>query len=213
LNIEEVIKKTGTTTLGMVAKDGVVLATDTRVTAGYFIANTNGKKMYQLDDHVGMTIAGVVADAQDIIDIMKYNIRSYKLERGKPMPISAVARLASNVFFYNRGTPLIVESLIGGFDQTGPSLYMVDFFGSITKETVSGTGSGSPIGLGVIDGDYREGLPLDDCIRLIIRAVTAAMKRDSATGNSFNVAVADKEGFRELTDDEKHGYLKSIQQN
>lgn len=200
--------KTGTTTVGLVVRDAVVLATDARVTAGYFVTNTVGRKLYPLDSHVAMTIAGTVADAQDVIDVLKYYIRLYKVERGRPMPIRSVARLAANVFFSNRYFPLQVESLIGGYDSEGPSLYMVDLFGSLSRETVAATGSGSPIALGVVEDGYRDGMGLEDGLRLAAEAILSAMKRDAATGNDLAIGYVDRNGYRELEREEKERLIK-----
>ncbi len=204
------ITKTGTTTIGFIVKDAVIMATDARVTSGYFVANTLGRKLYQLDNHVAMTIAGTVADAQNVIDILKYHARMYKVERGKPIPVSAIARLAANVFFYNRLYPLQVESLIGGYDQAGPSLYMVDLFGSLSQEEMAATGSGSPIALGVLEDSYHKNMKVDEGIELAAAAITSAMRRDIATGNDFNIGVIDAGGYRELTKEEKEALIKRL---
>ncbi len=204
------VTKTGTTTIGFIIKDAVILATDARVTSGYFVANTVGRKLYKLDEHVAMTIAGTVADAQNVIDILKYHAKMFKIERGYPIPVSAIARLAANVFFYNRLFPLQVEALIGGYDSKGPSLYMVDLFGSLSQEEMAATGSGSPIALGVLEDAYRKNLSLQEGIELAALAITSAMKRDIATGNDFNIGIIDSKGYRELTKEEKDSLLKKI---
>ncbi|MGC9208415.1 MAG: proteasome subunit beta [Nitrososphaeria archaeon] len=204
------VSKTGTTTVGFIVKDAVILATDARVTSGYFVANTVGRKLYKIDDHVAMTIAGTVADAQNVIDILKYHARMYRIERGRPIPVSALARLAANVFFYNRLYPLQVESLIGGYDLEGPSLYMVDLFGSLSKEAVAATGSGSPVALGVLEDSYRENMSVEEGIKLAALAITSAMRRDIATGNDFNIGIIDAKGYRELSKEEKDSLVKLI---
>src|SRR4030043_350711 len=86
----------GTTTIGVVCKDGVILASDTRVTMGYYIAHKSGKKVYKIDDHLGMTIAGTVADAQKVVDILTANAKLYKISMNRPMPVSSAARLIAN---------------------------------------------------------------------------------------------------------------------
>ncbi|KYH38735.1 MAG: proteasome subunit beta, partial [Candidatus Hecatellales archaeon B24] len=101
----------GTTTVGAVCKDGVVLATDTRVTMGYFIAHKHGKKVHRIDDHLAMTMAGVVADAQAVLEILRVNASLYKLNNKRPMPVASAARLAANVLFYNRLLPLIIQAI------------------------------------------------------------------------------------------------------
>src|SRR3972149_5391362 len=81
---------TGTTTMGVVCRDGIVLGTDTRATLGTFVAHKKAKKVYAIDDHVAMTIAGGVADAQTVVEVLRANSKLYKYEKGLPIPISAV---------------------------------------------------------------------------------------------------------------------------
>jgi len=195
----------GTTTIGIVCKDGVVLASDTRAVMGYFVAHKNVKKIYPVDKHIAITIAGGVADAQNVVSILKANARLFHLNKGRLMPVSAASRLAANILFQSRGSPLLMQALIGGFDDTGTHIFSIDPFGSVTEETCVSTGSGSPIAYGVLEDSYRKGMSINEGVDLVIRAVNSAMKRDIASGNNFNVVVVGKEGYRELTDDEKKG--------
>jgi proteasome beta subunit len=200
----------GTTTVGMVCSEGVVLATDTRVTSGTYIAHKKGKKLHRIDDHLAMTIAGVVADAQNVIETIRYHANIYRIEKHEPMPVSSAARLASNLFFTYRLYPLIAEVLVGGYDSKGPNLYIIDFFGSLVSEDFASTGSGSPIAYGILESEYKKGMELDDGVKLAVKAITSAMRRDTATGDSFDVAVITSQGFRELSQEEKERLLASI---
>lgn len=101
----------GTTTIGVVTRDGVILASDTRVTMGSFVAHKKGKKIYKIDDHLAMTVSGNVADAQQTVEILKANSRLYRLENKRPMPIKSAARLVSNFFFSARFAPFIAQIL------------------------------------------------------------------------------------------------------
>ena len=197
----------GTTTIGIVCRDGVVLASDTRVTMGFFVAHKKGKKIYQIDDHMAMTISGVVADAQRTVDILKVNAQLYKLEIGRPMPISAAARLIANLLFSARLAPMITQALIGGVDDSGSHVFSLDPFGSLTEEKCVATGSGSPIAYGVLEDKYKKDATIQDMLPTVVRAVDSAMKRDAASGDSFNVAIIDGKGFRELDKKEKKGIL------
>ena len=199
----------GTTTIGVVCKDGVILASDTRVTMGYYIAHKFGKKVYQIDDHLGMTIAGTVADAQRVVDILTANAKLYKIKMNRPMPVSAAARLIANLLFSVRYVPMATQVLIGGVDETGPHVFNLDPFGSLTEEKFVSTGSGSPIAYGVLEDKYRENMTIEELLPTIVKAVNAAMKRDIASGNSYNVTVIDDKGYRELTDKEKSKLLTS----
>ena len=96
--IAEHIKK-GTTTCALTCKDGVVLTADTRASAGYFIADRHTQKIHKVDRHLGITLAGGVADAQNLVDIMRYNANIYRLTNKELMPVKSAARLCSNVLF------------------------------------------------------------------------------------------------------------------
>jgi proteasome beta subunit len=197
----------GTTTIGVVCKDGVILASDTRVTMGYFVAHKFGKKVYKIDDHLGITIAGTVADAQRVVDILTANAQLYKISMNRPMPVSSAARLTANILFSNRYIPLATQVLIGGVDNSGPHVFNIDPFGSLTEEKSVSTGSGSPIAYGILEDRYKEEMTVDEMLPIIVKAVNAAMKRDIASGNSYNVTVIDTNGYRELTEEEKKRLL------
>ncbi len=203
-NVASQLVLKGTTTLGVVCKDGVILASDTRVTMGLYIAHKFGKKVYKIDDHLGMTIAGTVADAQRVVDILIANAQLYKINMNRPMPVKSAARLIANLLFSARYVPLATQVLIGGIDETGPHIFNLDPFGSLTEEKMVSTGSGSPIAYGVLEDKYQEGMSVKELLPTIVKAVNAAMKRDVASGNSYNVTVIDENGYRELTEEEKH---------
>lgn len=199
----------GTTTVGVVCKDGVIMATDTRATMGTYVASKRAKKVFNITDRLVMTVAGGVAVAQRVVDILRVNARLFELEKSRPMPVAAAARLVSNVLFANRevGMPLPLQALVGGFDESGPHIFSLDPLGSLTEEKVVSTGSGSPIAYGVLEDQYREDCPVDEMLPIVVRAVDSAMKRDVASGDSFDVAMVTGGGFRELTQDEKLALL------
>jgi proteasome beta subunit len=175
---------------------------------GYYVAHKAGKKVYKIDDHVGMTIAGTVADAQRVVDILTANARLYKINLNRPIPISSAARLVANLLFSARYIPLATQVLVGGVDETGPHVFNLDPYGSLTEEKSVSTGSGSPIAYGILEDQYREGMTVSELLPVIAKAVNAAMKRDVASGNSYNIIIIDKNGYRELSDEEKSQLLK-----
>jgi len=197
----------GTTTIGVVCRNGVILASDTRVTMGFYVAHKYGKKIYRIDDHLAMTIAGTVADAQRTVDVLTAHAQLYRLEMGRPIPISSAARLIANLLFSARYMPLLTQVLIGGVDDTGPHVFSLDPFGSLTEEKSVSTGSGSPIVFGILEDEFKENAEVRENLPIIVKAVNAAMKRDAASGDSFNVAVIDDKGYRELADKEKRQLL------
>jgi proteasome beta subunit len=174
---------------------------------GFYVAHKFGKKVYKIDDHIGMTIAGTVADAQRVIDIITANVQLYRISLNRPMPVSSVARLTANLLFSARG--LQAQVLIGGVDETGPHVFSLDPFGSLTEEKSVSTGSGSPIAYGVLEDKYREDMSVAELLPIIVKAVNSAMKRDAASGNNYNIIIIDKEGYRELAEAEKSKLLAS----
>ncbi|MGD2201416.1 MAG: proteasome subunit beta [Candidatus Bathyarchaeota archaeon] len=200
----------GTTTVAMVCLDGVILGTDTRATMGNYVASKNAKKVYRITEKLAMTIAGGVAVAQRVVEILRINAKLFELEKGRPMPVSAAARLVSNLLFSNRsvGRPLPLQGVIGGYDATGPHVFNLDPFGSLTEEKMVSTGSGSPFAYGLLEDRYKEDCTVDEMLPVMVSAVDSAMKRDTASGDSFDIAIVDRDGFRELGEEEKRSFLK-----
>jgi len=197
--IAEHIKK-GTTTCALTCKDGVVLAADTRASAGFFIADKHVMKIQKIDRHIGMTMAGGVADAQNLVDIMRYNANIYRLTDKEPIPIKSAARLCSNVLFNQRYFPFFVQIILAGVDKTKEEgqIYNIDLFGSMTSEKFISTGSGSPVAYGYLETEFKENLTVNDAYKLAIQAIAAAIRRNSGTGDGINVVIIDKDGYREL---------------
>jgi len=203
----------GTTTVGLVCSDGVVLATDTRVSAGSFIAHKRGKKLLRIDDNIAMTISGGVADANNVVDTLKYYTNLYRIERGRQMPVKAAAQVVSNVLFSSRLYPLIADVLVGGVDTKGGSIFSVDFFGSMNQEKVVATGNGSPVAYGILESEYKEDMTAAKCYPIAAKAIIAATRRNVFTGDHFDIAVLDKAGFREIPEQEKEKLLAQFKTN
>jgi len=189
-----------TTTVGIVAKDGVVLATDKRVTAGYYIAHKAGEKIWKIDDHVAATMSGGVADLQTVLSFLSLRAREYRIEHKRPIPIRALVNYVSLLLFYSRPYIYLVHSIVGGVDaEEGPVLYMVDWLGTVTKEKYIATGSGSPYAKGALEVGYREDLTVDEAVELAIRAVKAVIRNDPGSGEGIDVVTITKnDGFRRV---------------
>nr|Q9P992.1 RecName: Full=Proteasome subunit beta; AltName: Full=20S proteasome beta subunit; AltName: Full=Proteasome core protein PsmB; Flags: Precursor [Methanosarcina thermophila]AAA91642.1 beta-type proteasome subunit [Methanosarcina thermophila TM-1] len=193
----------GTTTVGVVCTDGIVLASEQRATMGHFIASKTAKKVYQIDDLVGMTTAGSVGDAQQLVRLVSVESQLYKMRRDESMTIKGITTLMSNFLSRNRYYPMMVQLLIGGVDKNGPGIYSLDAMGGSIEETrISATGSGSPMAYGVLEDQYRENMTVKEGLDLAIRAIHNATKRDSASGENIDVVVITKEAFKRLDPEE-----------
>jgi proteasome beta subunit len=206
-NIEEKILH-GTTTVGIKATDGVVLCADMRASAGYFIANNNTMKIQKIYDHAGLTLAGGVADAQNLTDVLRYHANVHSIQTNENIPIRSLARLCSLIFHQNRGYPFMADILLGGFDRYGSVLFNIDMFGSVEEKSYVTTGSGSPVAYGLLENEYGNDLTVEDAKVIALRAVKAAIVRNIGTGDGINVATIDKNGFRLLTKEQKKSIIE-----
>ena len=201
--IAEQIKK-GTTTCALTCKDGVVLAADTRASAGLFIADRHVMKIQRVDRHLGLTIAGGVADAQNLVDTMRYNANLYRFQNKELLPVKSAARLCSNILFNQRYFPFYVQLIMAGYTkEEGATIYNLDLFGSISSEKFISTGSGSPVAYGYLESEYREGMGVNEAYKTAMQAIAAAIRRNAGTGDSINVVIIDKDGYRELPKEQK----------
>lgn len=189
--------QTGTTTVGMVCKDGIVLASDRRATMGYLIASKDIDKIYPVSDKIAMTIAGGVGDAQTLIRWMTAELKLYELKHEKPATVEAAATLLGNILSQYKFFPFFVQLLIGGTDDK-PRLFSVDMLGGITEEKMTSTGSGSPIAYGVLEEMYVEDRAISTNLPIAAKAVSAAMKRDAASGERIDLVVVTQYGFKRM---------------
>jgi proteasome beta subunit len=125
------------------------------------------------------------------------------------MPVSSAARFIANLLFSARYAPLLTQVLIGGIDDNGSQVFSLDPLGSLSEEKCVATGSGSPIAYGVLEDRYKEDMSVKELLPVIVKAVESAMKRDAASGDSYNVTIIDESGYRELTKEEKKQLLAS----
>ncbi|MFN7991812.1 MAG: archaeal proteasome endopeptidase complex subunit beta [Candidatus Micrarchaeia archaeon] len=200
--------QTGTTTVGLVCKDGVVLASDRRATMGYLIASKDIDKIYPVSDRIGMTIAGGVGDAQTLIRWMTSEIKLYELKHEKQIGVEAAATLLANILTQYKFYPFFVQLLIGGMDER-PRLFSVDMLGGITEEKLTSTGSGSPIAYGVLEELYHHDRDIPANLQIAAKAVSAAMKRDAASGERVDLVSITKAGFKRYEKEEVSKILNS----
>jgi proteasome beta subunit len=198
----EDLKKTGTTTLGMVCKEGVVIATEQRATMGTLIAHKETKKLYKIDNHLALATAGLVGDLQTLARYLTAEANLYRLKRDARIPVKSAATLMANILNQRKFAPYYVQLILGGFDDTGGYIYSLDAAGGAIPDKYTSAGSGSPYVFGVLEDTYKDNLTTDEGVDIAIRAITAAKNRDSASGGMISVAVITKDGYKEIPKDE-----------
>ena len=201
---KEISIKTGTTTLGIVCKDGVVLAADKRATAGNFIANKKTEKVFPVADNVAITIAGLVSDAQMLSKVFRAELKLRKLRSGNGLvDIKSSANLLAGMAYENIRKMSMVQSIVGfllaGYDNSGYYLYEIGVDGSIfQQDSFVADGSGSVFAYGVLESTYKEDMSIDEGISLARTALRTAMSRDSASGDGFDIYKITKDGLEKV---------------
>lgn len=210
MTTEDKLTKTGTTILGMVCKEGIVIATETRATMGTLIAHKETKKLYEIDDHLALATAGLVGDLQVLSRYLTAEANLYRLKRNTKMPVNSAATLMSNIMNQRKFMPYYVQLILAGYDDDGGHVYSLDAAGGSIPDKYTAGGSGSPYVFGVMEDHFRDNLTVDEGIDLAIRAIKSAKSRDSASGGMTNVAVITKDGFKPISQDEVQKRLEKI---
>lgn len=205
------IARTGTTTIGLVCKDGVILAADKRVTLGgegaLFVGHKKFDKILPITDKIWVTTAGNVSDIQLLVKLTKAELRIRQLRTKIEPGVRETANLFGMLTYENvrKFSTIIGISafLVGGVDEKGFWLFEVPPDGAVAehKDYVS-DGSGMVIAYGVLEDAYKEGISLEEGTRLAVRAVSAAMQRDTASGSGIDVVLIDKTGARKVVEEE-----------
>lgn len=197
----------GTTTVGITCKDGVVFASERRASMGNLVAHKVAEKIFKIDNHIAATIAGSVADAQSLMKIISAETALYRLRNGKDISLEAAAAVSSNIL---HSSPAYVQTLIGGVDDTGASIYSLDAAGGMIKDTFISTGSGSTFAYGVLEDRFHEDITVEEAKELALRAIKAATERDTYSGNGFLVAQVTKDGYKMLEKEEVESIIEKI---
>lgn len=195
--------KTGTTTVGLVCKDGIVLAADKRATAGSMIVDKRAEKVHIISDDFAVTIAGGVSDAQLVIKLIKAELKLKELRTNKKPSAKEAANLLGGILYGNIRRPTMILSiahfLLGGKDSSG--LYLYDLFpdGSVTKiKDFVSSGSGSVFALGVLETQYRPDMSSEEGVKLAIKSISTALQRDSCSGNGIDVVVVKEQDIKRV---------------
>lgn len=194
------IRKTGTTTVGMVCKDGAVLAAEKKSTLGYLVASKDSEKIIPVEDHLALTIAGYSGDAQALARYLQAELKLFAIQNGRKITVKGAAVLLSNILQGSKFYPYMVQLILGGFDER-PAIFSLDALGSVEEERkFFSTGSGSPMALGVLEDGYREGMSVDEGSKIALRAITAAIERDIGSGGKgIDIAIITKTGVKITT--------------
>ena len=187
----------GATTVGAVGSDGVILASEKRVSYGYMVMSRAGKKVFKITDRIGAACAGLVSDMQILVREVEAYANLFNLDAGRPMPVKSAAKVMSNLLFSRRLTPLITQTIVGGMDKEGASLYVLDILGSVIPDRYATVGSGAEIAIGVLEERYKEGMTTEEAKELVVRSIKSAVRRDIMSGDGADFLTITEKGIQE----------------
>lgn len=195
--------KTGTTTIGIVCKDGLVLAADKRATSGYLISWKKFDKIVTITDNIAVTVAGTVSDVQLLVKYLKAELKLKDIRTGRETTVKEAANLLANFVYSNIRKfsiiPGISHFIVGGKDLTGFHLYDLSPDGSIVEvDDYISSGSGSVMTFGVMETLYKKGLSVEEGVKLAAKGINAAVQRDIASGNGVDIVSITKDGIKKV---------------
>ncbi len=195
--------KTGTTTLGIVCKDCIVLAADTRATMGHFIADDKVDKVLPISNNMAITIAGTASSAQILANHIRSELKLTSIKQCREPTVKEAANLLRNWTYGLIRRPSMVPDvahiILGGVDKYGVHLYEIGADGFLGKdEKFRVSGSGTMIVLGVLEREFKEGMTQEQGVKLAETCVDTSIQRDAASGNGINVFVINKDGVKKV---------------
>ena len=189
----------GATTIGLVFADGVILASEKRVTYGSMIMSKTGKKVFKIADQVGAACAGLISDMQILAREVEAQAKLFTFDAKRSMTVNAAAKVMSNVLFNRRMFPLIIQTIVGGMDGDKPAIYVLDVLGSLLPDDYAAVGSGAQMATGVLEQGYEDNMTQQNAKTLVLKAIKSAIRRDVMSGDGIDFLIITKEGIQEET--------------
>ncbi|MHA2281754.1 MAG: proteasome subunit beta [Promethearchaeota archaeon] len=192
--------QTGTTTVGIIVKDGVAIGTESQASAGFLVASKQAQKLFKVNDFTAATIAGGVADCQYVVSQVRALSRIKEVEEGIVPEPKYIASIVRNILFSGRSF-FMSMMIVGGYSvkEKGGMLTGIDMLGTLYEEdSFISFGSGSPFSLGVLEADWKPNMSKADGVNLIKTAITSSRERDAGSGYNLQLCTIDKAGYKQV---------------
>ncbi|KAJ3595417.1 hypothetical protein NHX12_004721 [Muraenolepis orangiensis] len=192
----------GTTTLAFKFQHGVIVAVDSRATAGAYIASQTVKKVIEINPYLLGTMAGGAADCSFWERLLARQCRVYELRNKERISVAAASKLLANMVYQYKGMGLSMSTMVCGWDKRGPGLYYVDSEGNRVCGDLFAVGSGSMYAYGIIDSGQRADLSVEEACELGRRAIYQATYRDAYSGGQVNLYHVHSGGWTRVSQDD-----------
>jgi 20S proteasome subunit beta 2 len=204
-------RKTGTTIVGLVFKDGVILGADTRATEGEIVCDKNCEKIHYLAPNISCCGAGTAADTENVTDMVSSQLELHRYATGRESRVvTALTMLKSHLFGYQGAVSAAL--VLGGVDVTGPHLHAVYPHGSTDTLPFATMGSGSLAAMAMFESRFKEGMTREEGIEVVCAAICAGIFNDLGSGSNVDLCVitkGDKEYLRNYQQPNPRSYTHS----
>ena len=201
-DLKNSILKSGTTIVGVVCKDGVVMASDRRSTAGSIVMNKNVQKTVQINDYLVTSGTGNASDIEMQKKVIAAQLKLKELKSKKRPSVKEAANLIGMMTYQNIRQPTMIPSivgtLVGGVNEDGTAeLYTVEPAGTAMKveDYDANFGSGMPYVMGLLERQYKKDMSVKEAVDLLIEAIKSSTQRDIGSGNGIDVFTITKKGI------------------
>ncbi len=172
--------KQGSTAMGMVCKDGVLLLSDKRV-VDKLIVPDSVEKIFQVDEHIGATATGFVMDGRVLIERAQVLVQQHKVTYGVPMETTTLVKEICDIkqFYtqYGGARPFGVSIIFAGVDEE-PLLFVTDPTGIFFEYTATAIGEYENDIKQALAKDYKETITIEEGIKLCVNILKKVMGKD-----------------------------------
>lgn len=179
---------TGTTIVGCVFKDGIVLGADTRATEGPIVADKNCEKIHYLAPNIYCCGAGTAADTEFTTNLISSKLELHRLQTGRTSRVATAMTMLKQMLFKYQGQ-IGAALVLGGYDVNGPHLYTIAPHGSTDKLPYVTMGSGSLNAMAVFESRWKRNMTREEAIELVKDAIESGIFNDLGSGSNVDVTI------------------------
>uniref|UniRef100_A0A7S2FHY0 Proteasome subunit alpha type n=1 Tax=Octactis speculum TaxID=3111310 RepID=A0A7S2FHY0_9STRA len=206
----------GSTAIGVKTNEGIIMAVEKRVTSSLMDASSV-KKVFELDNHIGCAMSGLIADARTLVDHARIEAQNHRFTYNEPMRTESLCQAVCDLAlsFGESGDekkmsrPFGVALLIAGCDDLGPKLYFCDPSGTYVEYKAKAIGSGSEGAQTTLSEEYSDDLTIQEAESLAIKTLKAVME-DKITSENVEVACVTSDGYRIYPSSDINALISSI---
>ncbi|MEM5872232.1 MAG: archaeal proteasome endopeptidase complex subunit alpha [Candidatus Aenigmatarchaeota archaeon] len=190
--------KRGTTSIGLVADKAVILGA-TKTSAPLSVSDTY-RKIFIIDDHIGIVGSGILADARYLVEIARIKAQINKITYGEPISVYTLSKYLANhthmATQYAGLRPFGIGLLIGGVD-TEPNLFETDPSGTLLQWKAQAIGRGADKAKKVLKAGYKEKMSVKDGLKLLVKALKEGEK--GVKKEEIELAVITENGVKKIS--------------